>query len=44
MDQELQRRGHIKPQDQVVFVSGKLKPHRALDLPEGEEHPKRTLS
>ncbi|MCX6613494.1 MAG: pyruvate kinase, partial [Acidobacteria bacterium] len=43
MDRELQRRGHIKPHDQVVFVSGQpigvpgstnmLKLHRALELP-----------
>lgn len=45
MDQELQRRGHIKPNDQVVFVSGQpigvpgstnmLKLHRAVDWPKG---------
>ncbi len=44
MDQELQQRGQIKPQDQVFFVSrqpisvpgstNRLKLHRALDLPE----------
>ncbi len=43
MDQELQRRGYIKPHDQVVFVSGQpigepgstnmLKLHRAVELP-----------
>ncbi len=43
MDQELQRRGYIKPHDQVVFVSGQpigvpgstnmLKLHRAVEWP-----------
>lgn len=45
MDYELQKRGHIKPHDQVVFVSGQpigepgstnmLKLHRAKDLRQG---------
>jgi len=45
MDQELQRRGHIKPHDQIVFVSGQpigepgstnmLKLHRAIEWPKG---------
>jgi len=45
MDQELQRRGYIKPNDQVVFVSGQpigepgstnmLKLHRAVEWPKG---------
>jgi hypothetical protein len=44
MDQELQQRGQIKPQDQVFFVSrqpisvsgstSRLKLHLALELPE----------
>ena len=43
MDQELQRRGYLKPNDQVVFVSGQpigvvgstnmLKLHRTVELP-----------